>query len=123
MFEKEEIPDNDNLYYRIHNSYIREGELTPGVFKEKGGGMSTDWSKYSTAEQSLNRAPNPKDNGIVKFEVGSVRKTKLTVEHFPIPENQSHTDVIGIPPKGEFKISMRAKLKHICIWEIKNNII
>lgn len=123
MFEKEEIPDNDNLYYRIHNSYIREGEITPGVFQERGGGMSTDWSKYSTAEQSLNRAPNPKDNGIVKFVVGSVRKIELTVEHSPKPAHQSHTDVIGIPPKRELKISMRAKLKQMCIWEIENNLI
>lgn len=123
MFEKEEIPDEDQLFYRIHKSYIVKGVLTPGAFQEKGGSMSTDWSKYSNAQLLLSRAKNPNDNGIVKFIVGSVRNIELTVEHAPLPENRSHTDVIGIPPKGELKISMRAKLKEMCEWEVKNNLI
>jgi len=123
MFEKEEIPDEDDLFYRIHKSCIIEGVLTPGVFKEKGASMSTDWSKYSNAQLLLSRAKNPDDNGIFKFIVGSVRNIELTVEHAPLPDNQSHTDVIGIPPKGELKTSMRAKLKQMCEWEIANDLI
>jgi len=123
MFEKEEIPNEDYLFYRIHKSYIVEGVLIPGVFQEKEGSLSTDWSKYSNAKLLLGRAKNPKDNGIFKFIVDSVRKIELTVEHAPLTENRSHTDVIGIPPKGELKISMRAKLKEMCEWEIKNDLI
>lgn len=69
MWEIELIPDDAVLYYRIHKGFVVRGELIPGVFKERGEGknrgMSTDWDKYSTAQEALNRSKKPADNGVV----------------------------------------------------------
>ena len=40
MFPSENIPDPDRLFYRLHQSYFVEGILTPGVFRDRGEGMS-----------------------------------------------------------------------------------
>lgn len=74
--------------------------------------MSTDWAKYSTPEESRNRANRPEDNGVVEMRVGDVRAIPgLTVEHTPIPLNRSHTDVFG--PKTT---ETRVLLGRICRW-------
>ena len=49
-YPKEPIPDNSNLYYRIHKTYIVDGEIVPGAFQSKIDSMSTDWDKYSTPQ-------------------------------------------------------------------------
>ncbi len=63
MLKTEEIPDDAMLYYRIHASFYRNGRLVPGVFREIGDGMSTDWNKYSTPTDAVCRAKTPRDNG------------------------------------------------------------
>jgi hypothetical protein len=120
-FDIEEIPDPDFLYYRIHKNNVVDGKIIPGVFKAKGGvGMSTDWSKYSTAEEALKRASTPESNGIISLNVGRVRKIKeLAVKHVPIEGNQAHSEVYGVPEKGELKTKVRALLMEIYSWEIK----
>lgn len=120
-FIEEIIPDKDLLFYRLHKNEIREGEIIPGAFRAKGGiGMSTDWSKYSSAEQALNRAITPQDNAIVSLNVGKVKSIEgLSVKHCPIDDNQAHAEVYGIPERGEFKTRIRAKLVLIANWEIK----
>ncbi len=68
MWEIEFIPDEDHLFYRLHKSFILEGEVLPGAFQERGEGeqrgMSTDWEKYSTADDALQRSKIPNENGI-----------------------------------------------------------
>jgi len=64
----EPIPDADNVFMRVHRMYFREGELQPGVFKQQGDGMSVDWDKYSTAEETKKRArKNPRDNAVIRM--------------------------------------------------------
>ena len=118
----EHIPDEDRLFYRIHKSYIVEGEVVPGAFQERGEddarGMSTDWEKYSTAEAAWLRSKFPTDNGIVEFVVGDVRAIDLEVAHAPLPDNQAHSHIKGIPHEGQLKTQARLKLKRLFKWSI-----
>ena len=121
-YPKEPIPDASSLFYRIHKSFIVDGDIIPGAFQSKVDGMSTDWDKYSTAEQSLAFSKIPSDNGIVKFSVGLIRQQpSMDVEHDPLLHNRAHSLVHGIPQKGELKTKVRLLLKRICVWEIKYN--
>src|SRR6266545_6330189 len=95
---REEIGDDQVLYLRVHQVKVLNGKLLPNAFDDHDGGMSTDWARYSTPEQSRNRARKPDLNGVVQMGVGSIRKIdELIVEHTPDEEfdNQAHTDVIG----------------------------
>jgi hypothetical protein len=123
MWEIEDIPDSDLLYYRIHISEMREGEIIPGAFKERGEGpergMSTNWNKYSKPELLKNVATNPNDNAIVQFQVQKVRAIgSLIVKHAPLPANRSHSHIKGIPKIGQLKTKVRAKLQEIYEWNI-----
>jgi hypothetical protein len=55
----EPVPDADLLFMRVHRNYIQNGKPNVGVFINHGEGaqegMSTDWSKYSTPEQTKKR--------------------------------------------------------------------
>ena len=77
--------------------------------------MSTDWDKYSSPEETLQRARNPADNGVIQMVVGDVRQVPgLRVEHTPdFPRNRAHTDVYG-----EKSTEARVKLLRICTWVI-----
>jgi hypothetical protein len=112
----ESIPDEDLLYRWVHRQWFskRHGGISPTFFKNARdpqtgqGGMSTDWSRYSTPEESRQRAREPAVNGVVELSVTDVRGIpEQTVVHTPIqnhpdpgiPDNRAHTDVIG--PKEE----------------------
>lgn len=115
MWEVENIPDGDFLFFRVHKSYVPDGELIPGVFQDRGGGMSTDWDKYSTASESRNRAKVPNDNGIIKLNVAGIRSLeKLTVVHEPENKNRSHSEVFG-----EKTTEVRLKLKRLAEWAVE----
>jgi hypothetical protein len=121
-YPKEPIPDSSNLFYRIHKSFIIDGDIIPGAFQCKIDGMSTDWDRYSTAEQSLALSKIPSDNGIVKLSVRSIRQyPSMDVDHDPLPANRAHSLVHGIPENGELKTKVRLLLKRISVWEIKYN--
>ena len=99
-WEAEEIPDEDFLFMRVHHSYLDDdGEPIPGAFRNqppKIGGMSTDWQKYSTPEQTIARARQPTANIIIEFLTGAVRKIpNQLVIHTPEVDNRAHTDVFG----------------------------
>jgi len=115
MFEVEEIPNDHDLYMRIHRQYFRENILQPGVFKIHGEGMSTDWSNYSIPSDTQNRARNPMDNGVISLNVG---KTRLipdqTVIHTPEDDNRAHTDVFGEKKNPKIRI----EFIRISKWEI-----
>lgn len=94
---------------------LRDGTIAlHGAMHNKGDGLSGDWSKYSTAEESRMRRKEPSKNGVIRLQVGSVRKLPgQTVEHRPILSNQSHSVILGA--KDE---EVRLKLSRLAIWEI-----
>lgn len=105
---------------RAHRAHFRNGELAPGVFKAQGDGMSVDWDKYSTAEQTRLRAKKPDENAILSLPVISIRNIKpLRVEHEPDPQadNRAHAEVFDMP-KAEQLTETRIKLLRIAVVAI-----
>jgi len=109
----EVIPDNDSVYYRVHQSSIIQGKIIPYAFREIGEGMSTDWAKYSTPQESRGRAKNPFQNAIVSLVVARLKNLRLEVAHSPTEKNRSHTNVKGID------VEIRIKLLEIYSWELQ----
>jgi hypothetical protein len=106
----EQIPDSDFLYMRAHRQYFSDGQLMPGVFRDKGGGMSVEWSKYSTPADSRQRANRPSENAIIELLVADVTALPgLAVLHDPIPSNRAHTNV-----EGEKDAEIRLRLLQCC---------
>jgi|AntRauTorcE11897_2_1112592.scaffolds.fasta_scaffold50075_2 hypothetical protein len=117
-FEREEIPDEDRLYMRVHKNWIRDGDLNPGTFRNNQGGMSTDWSKYSDPERTKDRVINyekdPDNYGVLSMNVGQVLDIPdQVIIHKPLDENRSHTDVEGVK-----KTRQRVLYLEIINWEI-----
>jgi len=108
-FPVEAIPDADALYVRAHRNILRDGHIVPGVFRAQGAGISVDWSKYSSPEQTRLRAKKPPDNAVMALIAGEIRtQVKLPVLHKPDPENQSHSEVT-LPENGEDLTEARIK--------------
>ena len=118
----EEIPDNDILFYRVHRIYIRAEKLKPKVFQERGTGdekgMSTNWNLYSTAQDVQDQAKIPSDNGVIEFSVSALRNVDLNVNHKPLDNNRSHTNVNGLPDDLD-DLEIRNDLLDMFIWSIK----
>jgi hypothetical protein len=98
-WEKEEIPDQDDVFYRVPIDWTPDGLPHTGVFRENRGSMSVDWEKYSTASESLNRTVTIKPTriGIMRLNAGKIRQIKgLTLEHEPLDENRAHSAVHGL---------------------------
>ena len=120
----EEIPDSDLLYLRVHRNHAPDGELGFAAFRDHSppgnalakAGMSTHWSKYADPEEIIeHKTRSPQDNGIVQMLVGDVRAIpRLSVEHTPLPDDRSHTDVFG--PKDT---QSRLALQRACSWVIR----
>lgn len=92
------IPNNDSLYMRVHRTWFKpNGEIAPGAFQNRGDGMSTDWSRYSTPNETRLRArKTPTDNAVLAMVAGDVRQVPdQQVVHTPQPENRAHADVRG----------------------------
>ena len=112
-FSVEEIPDADSVFMRAHRNLLRNGAIVPGVFRAQGAGMSVDWSKYASPEDTRQRARKPLDNAILAMIAGDIRGTAgLPVNHSPEPENRAHADVI-LPENGEDLTEARIKLGRI----------
>jgi hypothetical protein len=114
----EYIPDEAETYMRAHRTHFRGKNLQPGVFRAHGGGMSVDWDKYSTPEETRQRASNPLDNAVIRLPVVGIRDiSTLEVEHTPVcvlaHPNRAHSDVLGIPDGGEDLTEIRASLLDI----------
>ncbi len=122
MWPIEQIPNEDLLFYRIHKSFVVDGEVVPGAFQERGEGemrgMSTDWEKYATARDAWLRSKIPADNGIVEFAVGEIRAADLEVVHAPLFDNRAHSHIKGIPHDGQLRTQARLKLKRLFKWKI-----
>ena len=125
IWEPEEIPNAGKLFMRVHVRQLLKDKLHPGIFRPHRGrstdspaGMSTDWEKYSTAEQTRNRHPNPESNGVISLIAGIIRSIEgLRVQHEPINDNSAHTEVYGL--EGVNKVRRRKKLfDHFNVWLI-----
>jgi hypothetical protein len=104
-----------------------DGDIKPGFFRNRpkapSAGMSCDWEKYSTAEESRQRARNPATNGVLSMVAGQVREVpRQRLEHDPVKElestppivNRAHSQVFG-----EKTPEVRLKLRRITTWLIK----
>jgi hypothetical protein len=108
----EDIPDVDWLYRRIHRIHLRHGDIDAAAFSNTKGdnGMSTDWAKYSTAQEARDRARDSGANAVAALEAGRVRALPgQVVEHVPIEDNRAHSSVTG-----EKTPRVRIELKRIC---------
>jgi hypothetical protein len=96
----EPIPNEDRLFYRVNAKLLKDRlTLHSGVFREQHGSISTDWEKYSTPDETRNRAAVPDDNGVVALVVGAVRAFEgLSVLHSPDEQrqNRAHSDILGL---------------------------
>ncbi|MFZ0662923.1 MAG: hypothetical protein WAM66_09550 [Acidobacteriaceae bacterium] len=112
-FPIEKVPDTDSVFMRAHKQFIPDGTLAAGVFRVHDGGMSVDWSKYSTPEQTRARAKrDPQNNAVLEMNVGEIRSiSTLDVTHRPKMDNQAHCDVPL--PSGEDLTEVRFKLRRI----------
>jgi hypothetical protein len=124
MYVVEPIPDSDKLFYRIHPKWLDNGEIIPGAFREINDGMSTAWSKYSTAKNLQDRAKVLV--GIVSLSVGGIRAIDgLVVVHDPLfdetdgVDDRAHSLVKGIPKDKKLKARVRDMLLDLSFWEIK----
>ncbi len=125
MWLIEEIRDNQSLYYRVHKNFVRDNEVIPVAFCERGKAdkrsISMDWESYSTPKESLARARKPLDNGIISFVAGQLRSLSLAVIHSPdiILNNRAHTDVKGLDAKKpDEKTETRLKMCGLYSWEV-----
>ena len=117
-FPKEQIPDEHDLFMRIHFEHFKDGVMSPIAFRNHGGGMSTNWSKYADANLTKKQAAllgkDPNNYGVIELSVGGVRGIpNQEVDHDPLPDNRAHTNVLG--EKDE---EARIKLNDLFDWVI-----
>ena len=153
-WRKEDVPVDALLYMRVHVNDVvivdQNGSTKrhpkPGVFKNrldpeeptKPTGMSTDWDKYATPQETQSRAERsePTDNGVLRLSAGRVAKIpRQRIEHTPKQRtpvnplwrgNRAHTDVFGPKSPKEGKTpdermeiaQVRFDLLEICEWAI-----
>lgn len=121
----EPIPNEARLFLRVHVNHVRYGAIQPAAFRAHGPGMSTDWEKYSTPQETRARTGAPEKYGVLALPVGGTRGIRgLAVEHTPTLEpkpNRAHSDVLGLDeavPHDE-RTARREQLAALCPeWEI-----
>jgi len=130
------LPDGNLslLFYRIFDSFMKEHSpeyISPSAFKysKEDGKMSTNWNKYSDANQIRLEGKHPSDRyGVVSLIVKEIRLnpelSKLKIEHTPKAGNQAHTDISGLPEyeaisKEDYK-HLQLLLSRLAEWEINN---
>jgi hypothetical protein len=121
----EHIPEPDRLFMRVHVKLLPTRQLHAGIFRERLGAMSVDWERYSSAEDTRGRAPNPDENGVIALITGDVRRIEgLSVEHEPLRSNRAHSGIHGLTlpgslPAEESKTKRRSLLLDLVNgWEI-----
>ena len=118
----ESIPSGSRVFMRAHRQHFLQGELDHGVFRRRKEGLSVDWDRYSTAEDTRTRArSDPKDNAVISLSAECIRQINpLTVDHDPISSppkerNRAHSLIKNLPEAPEltetrFKLRRCAKL-------------
>ena len=118
---EETIPDADHLFMRVHKMWKRDDGISPGAFQNHNSGMSTDWSKYSTAEATRARAMKLELlYAVIQMKVGDVRMVpNQVVRHTPdvARNNRAHTDVIGDKKKEKIRVKLRRIAVLVLPWE------
>jgi len=126
MWEAEVIPDKHSLYCRVHINNIDVDDSRPrGIaFKnpKNSNSLSSDWEKYSTPEETRNRAADvkkdPNNYSVISLnkELIELRVISQKVIHTPDykSNNRSHSDI-----EGEKSDKERLKFQEIYKWEIK----
>jgi hypothetical protein len=120
----EPIPDEDPLYRRVHANLFPSAnscdDIPPGAFHDTDG-ISTDWSKYSTAAESRNRAAAPAKNAVIQLTAGDVRSFKsLRVDHEPEDGNRSHSCIRGLKAcRREDQTDIRKHLARLSSFAIR----
>jgi hypothetical protein len=116
-WKSEDIPDQDRTFMRAHETFFRDDELQPGVFRNHNGGMSVDWEKYSTPQETQQRGKEPNRNSVISLVAEDIREIdQLAVKHTPKishPANRAHSDVTGLPDDGEDQTEIRIRLLDI----------
>lgn len=116
-FQSEDLPEDATLYMRIHKNMRSAKKQRFGVdaFRDSGegaqAGMSTNWSKYASAEDTRNQATSRSDeNYVIQMKVRDVLTIPgLAVKHTPLPGNRAHVDVIG-----DKTLEVKDALRRIC---------
>jgi|SRR5436190_22902605 len=114
-FAIEDIPDNANLFRKIHRTHYNEktGVVSSAAFKQER--MSVNWEKYKSAEDSA----DANSAAVVALVSRECRDLGQSVEHTPIePDqdfgpNQAHAEVCG---KKTGTISHKLRDKAKTIW-------
>jgi hypothetical protein len=96
-FAIEEIPDEANLFRKIHQSHnnARIGEVSSVAFKQER--MSVNWEKYRSARDSS----DANSAAVVALVARDCGELEQIIEHTPIePDqpfgpNQTHVEVCG----------------------------
>ena len=96
-FAVEVIPDEANLFRRIHRNHydVQKETISSAAFKQER--MSVDWEKYREPAGSADE----KSAAVAAINCGACKALGQTVEHTPIePEeefgpNQAHAEVCG----------------------------
>ncbi|MFX1503465.1 MAG: hypothetical protein ACFFDH_21055 [Promethearchaeota archaeon] len=125
-----EIPNEDFLFrnFNLKLLTITRGysidEVPINAFRDvKGDGISTGWNKYCSAKKLRRLAKERKFNGVIKSNVGDIRKIiPLNVRHNPTMVNYGHSLIIGLPKKRDEKLKIRSLLKDISEWVIPINM-
>ncbi len=124
------IPDKDFLFRNFNIKLIitprgyDSHEVPINAFRaEKSDGISTAWEKYCSAKKLRRLSKTPKFNGVIKLNVGKVRKIPiLSVNHEPTMKNYGHSLIRGFPNNRAEKLKLRSKLKDISEWVIPLNM-
>lgn len=125
IWQIENIPNSDKLYFRIHDSNIFDSKDLKNIIRPRafyntpatGNNMSTDWEKYSTPELTLDFVSKQYKTGttlfkdktkfsVVSFSVNQVKSidNNHSVKHDPVqykleilgnPNNRAHSIVDG----------------------------
>ena len=103
---------------------VADGRPIPGVFRNRGKagdeGMSTDWSEYSTPQETRDRARAPERNAVIGMVVGDVRRIpEQVVQHRPYPDNRAHTNVEGFKKANVAGTQVRYLFLNIWRWAIE----
>lgn len=123
MFASEPIPNDALLFHRVYVDLMKGMDAVPATAIRNTGsanppGMSADWSKYSSAEDTRNRGGKPPEKyRVVSFIVGKVREIEYqSVDHTPEDSNRSHSTIYGPKDKKNPEIRVKfARMANIAI--------
>lgn len=115
QFPIEDIPEATRLFRRILRRHVKtDNSPKPAafnLFRKSVPGISCDWEKYSTPQQTLDRgkASTPEAiAGVVYFICRELRREDFRVTHTPV-NYQAHCTVLG-----EDTTQNRVTLSRLC---------